>query len=58
MSRGFPRNFQELQRALQNAQRQTGGGGGAGGPGGRVLVFGGLALGGAYAFANSLYNGS
>ena len=62
MSRGFPRNFQDLQTALRNAQRQGGsfggGSGGAGGGPGRGIV--GLALlgvGGAWALNNSLYNG-
>jgi hypothetical protein len=61
MSRGgFPRNFQDLQRALQSAQRSGGGfGGGSGGSGGGRGIAGlaVLALGGGWAVSNSLYNG-
>lgn len=60
---GFPRNFADLQRALQNAQ-QTGrrfgaGGGGPGGPAPRIpgAIIGIVLLGaGAVAISNSLFN--
>jgi hypothetical protein len=58
MSGGFPKNFQELQRAVQRAQRGGGPFPSGGGPGGAaigLLVFG---LGGAYLFSNSIYNGT
>lgn len=61
MSGGFPRNFADLQRALQNAQQQGrrfGGAGGGGGPRIPGAIFGIVLLGGgAVLVSNSLFNG-
>jgi prohibitin 2 len=62
MSGGFPRNFADLQRALQNAQQQGrrfgAGGAGGGGPAGIGAMAGLLLLGGGVWLAsNSLFNG-
>lgn len=62
MSGGFPKNFQELQRTLANAQEQGRRFGGAGGGNPRNALGGlvGLALlgGGAVILSNSLFNGT
>jgi prohibitin 2 len=64
MSGGFPKNFEELQRTLQNAQQQGrrfgagGGGGPAGGPRALAGILGLIALGGGASLLNaSLFNG-
>jgi hypothetical protein len=64
MSGGFPKNFEELQRTLQNAQQQGrrfGAGGGGGPPGGPRAIAGLLGLvalgGGVSLLSNSLFNG-
>ena len=62
MSGGFPRNFAELQRALQSAQAQGrrfgAGGGGGGGPRGIGALAGVVLLGGGVWLAsNALFNG-
>lgn len=60
MSGGFPRNFADIQRALQNAQQQgrrfgAGGGGSPRVPGTFVGLL--LLAGGAVVISNSLFNG-
>jgi len=62
MSGGFPRNFAELQRTLQNAQeqgRRFGAGGGGRNPRNALGGLLGLVLlgGGAVLINNSLFNG-
>jgi prohibitin 2 len=64
MSGGFPKNFQELQRTLQNAQQQGrkmgGGFGGGGNPRNALGGLLGLVVvgGGAVLLSNSLFNGT
>jgi len=63
MSGGFPRNFADLQRALQNAQQQGrrfgAGGAGGGGPRGIGAMAGLIFLGGgAWLVSNALFNGA
>jgi len=61
MSGGFPRNFADLQRALQSAQQQGrrfGAGGGGAGPRGVGAIAGVVLLGGGVWLAsNALFNG-
>ena len=61
MSGGFPRNFADLQRTIQNAQEQGRrfGGGGRGNPRNALGGLLGLVLlgGGAVLISNSLFNG-
>jgi prohibitin 2 len=62
MSGGFPKNFQELQRTLAQAQEQGRKFGGSGGGNPRNAIGGLLGLvllgGGAVALSNSLFNGA